>query len=226
MSTVVDLTTHIAKSVDETMARLSASLPPEEWARRQAQRDAEATRARQEQISALLDHANVPKRQRGTQARQAPGWSTTLTNVSMKRGSGFLVALVGIRGNGKTQMGVELIRANAESGVKSRFCSAMEFFMEIKAGYRNDSKAEKDVIADFCRPALLVLDEIGQRSESDWENRLLFEMINRRYNDMKDTLLISNQDETQIKAALGPSIISRINETGGLIRCEWESFRI
>jgi DNA replication protein DnaC len=225
MTQSTDIAEPVSKSVDETMARLSASLPPEERARRQAQRDAEAARTRQEQIAALLDHANVPKRQRGTRVIAASGWITTLTNVSMKRGSGFLVALVGIRGNGKTQMGVELIRANAESGVKSRFCSAMEFFMEIKAGYRNDSKAEKEVIADFCRPSLLVIDEIGQRSESDWENRLLFEMINRRYNDLKDTLLISNQDETQIKQALGPSIVSRINETGGLIPCTWESFR-
>lgn len=200
-------------------------LSPEESERRRLA-ELSATRKAQQDINAILDAANIPRRQRGTQARQAKGWSDALEKLVQCSTTGFLMALTGIRGNGKTQLAVELIRHNAGQGRRARFCSAMEFFMEIKAGYRNESKAEKDIIGDFCRPSLLVVDEIGQRSDSEWENRLLYEMVNRRYNDMKDTLLISNQEEAQLKAALGPSIVSRMNETGGLMPCDWPSFRV
>lgn len=222
------MTTATVNPLEESVKRLAGgfqTISPEEAERRRLAAELQATRRQQAMVSELLDYANIPKRQRGAEVRQAPGWSDTLKKLSESLGTGFLVALVGLRGNGKTQIAVELVRHNAGLGVKSRFCSAMEFFMDIKAGYRNDSKAEKDVITEFCKPSLLVIDEVGQRSETDWENRLIFEMINRRYNDMKDTLLISNQEEAQLKIALGPSIVSRMNETGGLIKCEWETFR-
>lgn len=97
--------------------------------------------------------------------------------------------------------------------------------MEIKAAYQSADRSEKDVLAEFTRPLLLVMDEIGQRSDSDWENRLLFEFLNRRYHSLKDTLLISNQTVDGFTKSLGPSLISRMQETGGLIECDWPSYR-
>jgi hypothetical protein len=54
---------------------------------------------------------------------------------------------------------------------------------------------------------------------------LLFTLIDARYNDMKDTVLLDNNEPAQFEATMGPSIISRLNEAGGLIHCNWASFR-
>lgn len=43
---------------------------------------------------------------------------------------------------------------------------------------------------------------------------------------MSDTLIISNQDVSALTASLGPSTVSRMRETGGVIECDWESYRV
>ena len=54
---------------------------------------------------------------------------------------------------------------------------------------------------------------------------MLYELLNHRYNDLTDTLLISNQDVRQAELSLGPAIVSRLRETGGIIQADWASYR-
>ena len=60
---------------------------------------------------------------------------------------------------------------------------------------------------------------------ADWEDRLLFELLDRRYGDMTDTLLIANSDRQTFLASVGPSLASRIQETGGTVTADWASLR-
>lgn len=176
-------------------------------------------------VHSMLESSNIPLRhKKRTDLDRSGQWAKTEDGLRQRLGSGFLIALTGLRGNGKTQLGVELIRSSCKALKPSRFCSATEFFMAIKAGYTNQ-KSEEDIVKSFQRPRLLVIDEIGVRSESDWENRLLFELLNRRYNSLTDTLLITNQEASKLRDSIGPSLASRCVETGGVINCDWPTFR-
>jgi DNA replication protein DnaC len=102
----------------------------------------------------------------------------------------------------------------------------VEFFMEGKQSYRKDSdETEMGVLKRYRTPDLLVIDEIGKRGETTWEDTLLFELIDMRYRDMSDTLLISNQTQQEFTASLGPSLASRMKETGGVVECNWKGWR-
>jgi DNA replication protein DnaC len=140
-------------------------------------------------------------------------------------GRGFLAALIGAYGNGKTQLATELIRINCESYRSSLFITATDFLMDIKATYKpTNPQSERDVIKRYCEPSLLVIDEIAKRGETDWENNLLFHLVNKRYNAKLDTLLIANQTDSEFSKSIGPSLARRLNETGGVIVCEWKGF--
>jgi DNA replication protein DnaC len=187
-----------------------------------AEKDAETERVKQ-----ILQSSDCPKRQRANREIDRSGkWGLTEQKILSKIGTGFLICLTGIRGNGKTQLAVEIMRNRAQNNGHSQFCSAVAFFLRVKATFSKEaSENEQDVIEFFAGTPFLVLDEVGQRSESEWENRLLYELLNRRYNAMSDTLLISNQDIESLEKSLGPSLISRMKETGGIIECDWGSFR-
>jgi len=49
--------------------------------------------------------------------------------------------------------------------------------------------------------------------------------IDKRYGSMRATLLIGNIRENELVAALGPSIIDRSRDGGGIIFCDWPSLR-
>lgn len=221
----------IAAETDEFMQRIKkmeeaiALKSPEQVEREAKAFEERAKEQHNDRVREVLSRAEIPKRHLKTHPIRSGEWQEVETKLSKLLGKGFLVGMIGGRGNGKTQIGVELIRRCAQALKSCRFCTAFEFFMEVKAGYNNQETTEKDVIWTFQRPSLLVIDEISKRSESEWENRLLYELINRRYNDLKDTLIISNQDAQALADALGDSIVSRMRETGGVIECNWQTFR-
>jgi len=137
----------------------------------------------------------------------------------------FLFALVGKRGTGKTLMAVKIILAAVQKmGMFARYETAMNIFLKLRDGYKHNH-SELDLIADFINPPILAIDAMEVRGETKFENQILDHIIDQRYSSMRDTLLISNQGKEEFIVSAGPSIISRLKETGGIVECNWESFR-
>lgn len=171
---------------------------------------------------------NAPKRHvsKADLDRSVDGWNNAYDALKAKLGSGFTVALVGKRGPGKTQIAVELMREATARLRASYYCTAMDYFSRIKDGFHSDrTERLRDAQAFFVKPLLLVLDEIHVRSDSAWEDNMLIDLIGKRYNAVLDTILISNQTIEEFERSIGPSILDRLNETGGIIEANWRSFR-
>lgn len=174
----------------------------------------------------ILREAGLPKRHDRAVGVLDTEWQRKLNTLTESLGSGFLRALVGIQGVGKTQMGVSLCHASARLGRSCLFTTAMDFFVDLRASYRDEAKRDESAtLKMFTRPKLLVIDEMDERSENAWENRMLFHLINKRYQSLTDTLLISRRSRDEFLQSLGESIQSRLQETGACTLCEWKSWR-
>lgn len=158
-------------------------------------------------------------------------WNSKLValETSLKK-RGAIIALIGPRGTGKTQMAATAAYSSASERLRigysrsARYCRVMEFFMAVKDSY-NSSTSERDAFDPFTRPQLLVLDEVQVRNESKWEDNALTFLIDSRYGACLSTILISNQTVDGFQSSMGDSIMSRISETGIIIMCNWKSFR-
>lgn len=198
--------------------------------------DENASMANLHDIPGMVEHAfetsDIPLRYRTRLISANPLWSTIFDRLVSKLGSGFLVALIGHRGTGKTAMAVQLCRAEIERrpiihytrhGVV-RYTTAMDVFLSIRATFGTDTP-EKEALLAYEKPSLLVIDEIQERSGTDWENRLLTHLIDKRYGEKRNTLLLGNTTAKGLADSLGSSVMSRMEECGGVIKMEWKSFR-
>lgn len=173
---------------------------------------------------AHMKGSGAPLRHLAATLRGFPEWDRGLAALKARIGTGFLVLLTGDRAIGKTQMGVELIRTMADRDKPARYTTLTRFLMAIKATYRRDSdKSEGDIMKFYRNFPLLVIDEISKARGTEWEEQLLYELINSRYGDMTDTLLITNATTEQLKRT-GDSLLSRLQQTGGIIECNWRPF--
>jgi DNA replication protein DnaC len=164
-----------------------------------------------------------------------------------------MIALLGARGTGKTQMAVELIRFLARhrvaQGVKpahtlerwawsyyrgspptkgfALYSNTMDFFLRLRKTFQPGAdEKENDVLDDYIRPSLLILDEAHDRRGSDWENQMFTYLIDRRYQSAsKQTVFIANQSKGEFEDNIGCSIADRLQECGGIVECNWQSFR-
>lgn len=162
----------------------------------------------------LIDNFSSPKE-----------WVATRERLYDRIGSGFLVALVGKRGPGKTQIAQQVILAANATHRTALYTRAMSIFLDVRATYADDDLAELDVIKKYRAPQMLVIDEMQERGETPWEDRILNHLIDLRYGDMTDTLLIANLTPKAFQASVGESIADRLRETGGIVECTWESMR-
>jgi DNA replication protein DnaC len=127
-------------------------------------------------------------------------------------------------------LAVSVIDHVCHAGKSARYIKALDLFREIRRAFvpverGRSAESEADLVEQLAGYSLLVIDECHQRGETAWEQNTLVNLLDRRYDAMRATILVSNQTREEFSAAMGDSIVSRIHETGDAIVCEWGSFR-
>lgn len=198
---------------------------------RQRERDERAARekeaGRAEATRRAFLACRIPPRHMGTTPDQSGPWGGTTAQLvaSWRADTGLMVALIGPRGTGKTQAAVELLKASCKDGIPSRYCKAMEIFLTIKATFAQKTGDEVAALKEFSKPAVLVIDEMQVRSESEWENNILTHIVDDRYSNGLATIIISNLTHDAFRKNVGESIYSRFTEQGGIVTYDGTNFR-
>lgn len=138
---------------------------------------------------------------------------------------GGMVAIIGDRGTGKTQAGVEAVKYIVKKIKSALYAQAQEVVEEIHATYSAGTR-EAAAIDRYAKVHLLVLDEQQERRHTDDENRLLTYILDRRYGAMRPTIILSNATEPVFREQVGASVWDRIAETGVVLTTPWPSFRL
>ena len=169
----------------------------------------------------------MPKRYRAESPRPQldPVWMGHFAKVMQKAEDGGIIALIGPRGTGKTRLAAEAMRNLAPD--KGSYTTAMGLFLRIRASFGKASKeSEDDIVREMAKTPLLILDEVQERGNTAWEDRILTHILDRRYGAMAPTIIIANLTEAALVDCLGDSIISRLTETGGILEIDGPSHRV
>ena len=138
------------------------------------------------------------------------------------------IVMCGRPGTGKTHLAAAIANnVIREQGLPVVFSSVMGAIRRVKETYnRNSEETETQAIDAFCKPSLLILDEVGVQFGTDAEKLIMFEIINGRYQKVLPTILISNLCMEELKDYIGERVIDRMQEGGGaVISFDWESYR-
>ncbi len=139
--------------------------------------------------------------------------------------SGSIVALIGNCGTGKTQLACVAVRAAIAASREARIVTCVALLADLKGRYGGDGAADSEWLTNWARRWLLVIDEFGIRLDTDWARVMLPTLLDQRYATMRPTILIGNVTREQFVDTAGPSVVDRCNEDGGVIVCDWPSFR-
>lgn len=150
-------------------------------------------------------------------------------------GTGAIVALVGERGTGKTTILAQMARLRAEDPLllpadrSPAYRKMSDLIARFKPLYADFGTTETDKLMSardaLCSRALLLIDELHECDDQKLKDRVLTDIIDRRYSRKVDTVLVSNQDPEAFQRTTSDSILSRLTEHGLLIPCRWKSHR-
>lgn len=215
---------HLLKNLDQMLEDA-----PEEQERSQQAIDEEAAQLSRKSIlrrhrASLGPRTGWPEKYLEAVREPPTGsqWIDSFAAAKDRVAKNGIVVLYGRRGSGKTRMAAELAVVVGDS----RYRTAMRFFLEVRSTFRKGSeRSEMDVIDELATADLLILDEIQERGETPFEDRLLTHVIDARYAAMKPTILIANLTKAELAESLGKSIVDRARENGKSIEFNWSSYR-
>lgn len=135
-----------------------------------------------------------------------------------------VLALIGSRGTGKSQIGATAVLETIRAGRVARRVRALAFLDNLRR--RFDERGGDDWRNEWCVGELLVVDEFNRRADATgWGSVVLEELVDERYEYNRKTVLIGNLTAEAFAEFAGDSIVERCNEGGGVLVCDWRSFR-
>lgn len=146
-------------------------------------------------------------------------------NFQQYEASGESLIFAGLPGTGKTHLAVGILQHLLPDRV-GHYTTLMGMLRSVRSTWRKGSeRAEGDVLDTLGRVPLLVIDEIGVQYGSDSEQVILFDVIDRRYREMRPTILVTNQDRDGFIQFVGDRIFDRLTEIARWIAFDWPSHR-
>lgn len=143
-----------------------------------------------------------------------------IADASMNYIKGNGMYLYGGLGRGKTQGMACMINALSEKGYLSYFTSFNNIARDIKATYRRNSTESEDEVIRFLTNEVdfLFIDDVGTEyisgDGSQFIKEIIFDIINKRYNQLAPTIYSSNLSPKQLMTAnIDERVIHRIIES-------------
>lgn len=228
----------LAKQMDGRCPECEAIARREEERAEAERRQRAAQGKRQHMIAKLFGQSEIPKR---FQKRTFENYTATndeqekalakarayATNFprAMELGASFVFC--GKPGTGKTHLACAIANhVMATFGASALFTTVFDAISRVKATYGDSGTSEREVMRSLVQPDLLILDEVGVQFGTEYEKVIITDIINRRYSDMRPTIILSNLDQAELEDYLGARVIDRMFEGGGgVLAFTWDSYR-
>lgn len=160
---------------------------------------------------AVLRVSGVPKRFLGSSLANFEGDRRLFAPLTDFPEHMTMVFFSGNIGAGKTHCAVGLLReAMLRDPREGHFVTSTDLFLELRATMSATSETEHQVMSNYTRNTLLVLDDLGAEKLSEYVRQSWYHVIETRYSEMRPTIVTSNLSLDEVAEAYGDRIASRL----------------
>lgn len=193
----------------------------------------------------------IPKRYQGKELGTLEGYGNEKEQSLIALSLGSSIFLTGNTGTGKTHTAVGIMWQWLKDRIRMEqrgdggwiiwgltfkagdvayvpvFVSVSELYAELKESFdKKGVESERAIMDRYAAAVLLVLDDVGSEQVTDWKRAVLYSLIDRRYREMKQTIITSNLTLDDIATLIDDRIASRIVEMGAVITMAGTDYRV
>lgn len=89
-----------------------------------------------------------------------------------------------------------------------------------------DFQEKPEILEELSNAGILIIDEIGRSIDTKYFQDFIFEILNNRYNEYRQTILISNLSKEELFGKyFDEAVARRISEMGEVINFDWDFYK-
>jgi len=147
-------------------------------------------------------------------------------NFAAHQKKGSQIVFAGSVGTGKTHLANAIALSVIEQGKTALYATVTDIIRLVRDTWsRASKKTESQIVNELVNINLLIVDEIGVQYGTESERIILFDIIDKRYRDVKPTIFITNLSKQGMLEFVGERSFDRIREGGLWIDFKWKSYR-
>ncbi|MDT8070949.1 MAG: ATP-binding protein [Terriglobia bacterium] len=159
---------------------------------------------------AVID-STLPPRYRGASLEQFEERAANFVRLWLTMPTDGLF-VTGPVGTGKTHLACALARTAIDLGKRVSFVRCCDLYAEIRRTFNDETgSTEGDILDRYASAPILVLDDFGAGSLSDFERRTALDIIDSRLNHRRPTVVTTNLALTRIREVMDERIASRLS---------------
>lgn len=135
--------------------------------------------------------------------------------------TGNSLLIIGGYGTGKTHLASAIANALLEDGVPALYDTWAGHLQRLKDEFAN---GERRHLALMKKVDVLILDDLGKDKLTEWNNEVLFEVINYRYEHRKPVVITTNATPRELEER-NPAVYSRLCEMCELVTMTGRDYR-
>lgn len=210
------------KAQDEHDARVAADLARQEELKAQIEAMLEQTAIPARFIGKTLDNYRVEGEGQERALRVCREYAA---NFERHLRTGGSLILSGQPGTGKSHLAGAILQSILPAHVGA-YVTLMDLIRALRDTWRRDSEmTESQMLSKLEAIPLLVIDEIGVQYGTDGERAILFDVLDRRYRNMRPAILMTNQSKEEFRATIGDRVFDRLTEVARWVPFDWPSYR-
>lgn len=146
-------------------------------------------------------------------------------DAGLESGAGLILA--GLPGTGKTHLAAAAMMELVSRRRWVQYVTCLDMIRIVRETWRkNAEQTEREVLRTLgVSVDLLVIDEVGVQYGTDSEQTVIFEIMDKRYAEMRPTILITNQDKQGFRDYVGERVADRLRQTHDWVAFDWPSYR-
>lgn len=133
--------------------------------------------------------------------------------VSDKKGRSLI--LIGPPNIGKTHLACGTLKSCSERS--KMYTTLIDIFSEIKSSYNSKRGETQYIKRAFFEPEILCIDNMETFSNTPENKKLLFELVNGRYNNLKSTIYCTNLSQQGLIDLIGEPLYMKMI-TDGMVK--------
>lgn len=163
--------------------------------------------------------------EQATASKQCERYAACFAEAQSRGGN---VLLQGHVGTGKTYLACAIGLALMARGHSVLFATEDEILVTIRSTYHHNAEyREEDILQEYSSADLLIIDDCGRAiGQPDKRAHMLFRVIDRRYRELKPTVLTSNLSLDRLEEHLGYASWDRLTDANCMVvQFNWQSYR-